>query len=74
MWQGTQCTEQARSPVGAKSSDALSRAKQCENQGADPGCEWAMWVGLRSDLGLRREEGPLVRRDGGMKGQCRKRS
>lgn len=44
MWQGTQCTEQARSRVGAKSSDALSRAKQCENQGADPGCEWAMWV------------------------------
>lgn len=41
------------SPVGAWASvsDALPSAKQCENQGVDPGCDWAVGVGLRSDSG-----------------------
>lgn len=41
----------ARSLVGSV-SDGLPSAKQCENQGVDPGCDWAVGVGLRRDSEL----------------------
>ena len=40
-----------RKTVRRAACSPVPSAKQRENQGVDPGCDWAVGVGLRSDSG-----------------------